>query len=153
MAYQPRVIRSRASFEATRWTADVMAAIAQEFADNIKTRIMGGSTVSDAAARPLSAGYVKQKRQMGASDFRDWTRSGWLMRLLKVLTVSNGRAVIGFVSQPAVWVGRFKRPATPVLVAILQRMERMFGVSPRNKAFIAQRIAAAARVKINSQAA
>lgn len=155
MAFQTKIINPK-RFAPTRWTADVMVALGQALADHIRERIQGAVNVWDQPAKPLSEKYREQKEKRGGLPIRNWTEapsspfSGWLMRSLKVLEARPMQAVIGFLAQAGVMnaKGQVRRPPTRQLVRILQKHDREFGASPSDRAFIAQRIAQQARMRV-----
>jgi hypothetical protein len=128
------VIR-RARFVYSPFTAQEMQGFAQGLADTIRARIQSGQNVYDQAAAPLKPGnaghkgYPDYKVARGRQPIRDWTWTGHTLRCLKVLTVNENRAVIGFLNEAM--PGR-RQTASEIAFYNNQR-ERQWGVSPRDR--------------------
>lgn len=107
------------------FSPEQMLGIGQVLADSILARIRHGVTVDDAPARPLKPGkpgrrgYPDYKIARGLQPIRDWTWRGRTLRSLKVKSVNENRAVIGFVD-----------PQSDAIAHINNLRERQFGVSP-----------------------
>jgi hypothetical protein len=125
----------RARFVYSPYTSYEMQGFAQVLADSIRTRIQSGQNIYDQAAAPLKPGqpgrrgYPDYKAARGLKPIRDWTWSGHTLRCLKVLTVNENRAVIGFLDEAM--PGR-RQTASQITFWNNQR-ERQWGVSPRDR--------------------
>jgi hypothetical protein len=112
-----------------------MQGFAQALADSIIARIRNAQNIYDQAAAPLKPGkpgrrgYPDCKVARGLKPTRDWTWSGHTLRCLKVLTVNENRAVIGFLDEAL--PGR-RQTASQIAFWNNQR-ERQWGVSPRDR--------------------
>jgi hypothetical protein len=128
----------RARFVYSPYTADEMQGFGQLLADTIRARIQSGQNIYDQAAAPLKPGkpgrrgYPDNKSARGLQPIRDWTWSGHTMRCLKVLTVNENRAVLGFLDEAMPGRGQ---TASQIAFWNNQR-ERMWGVSPRDRAAV-----------------
>jgi hypothetical protein len=128
------VIR-HARFIYSPYTSDEMLGFAQLLADTIRARIQSGQNIYDQAAAPLKQGlpgrrgYPDYKAARGLQPIRDWTWSGHTLRCLKVLTVNENRAAIGFLDEAL--PGR-SQTASEIAFWNNQR-EHMWGVSPRDR--------------------
>src|SRR5579864_6274346 len=125
----------RARFVYSPYTATEMQSFAQVLADSIRTRIQSGQNIYDRAAAPLKPGksgrhgYPDYKTARGLQPIRDWTWSGHTLRCLKVLTVNENRAAIGFLDE------RFPgRTQTASQIAFFNNLrECQWGASPRDR--------------------
>jgi hypothetical protein len=112
-----------------------MLGFGQLLADTIRARIQSGQNIYDQAVAPLKPGlpghrgYPDYKAARGLQPIRDWTWSGHTMRCLKVLTVNESRAAIGFLDEA--FPGR-TQTASEIAFWKNQR-EHMWGVSPRDR--------------------
>jgi len=137
MARFQTVIR-RARFVYSPYTADEMLGFGQLLADTIRARIESGQNIYDQAAAPLKPGrsgrrgYPDYKAARGLQPIRDWTWTGHTLRCLKVLTVNQNRAVIGFLDEAM--PGR-SQTASQIAFWNNQR-EHQWGVSPRDRAVV-----------------
>ncbi len=130
-----QTVIKRARFVYSPYTANEMQSFAQVLADSIRTRIRSGQNIYDQAAAPLKPGksgrrgYPDYKTARGLLPIRDWTWSGHTLRCLKVLTVNENRAAIGFLDE------RFPgRTQTASQIAFFNNLrERQWGVSPRDR--------------------
>jgi hypothetical protein len=112
-----------------------MQGFGQVLADSIRARIQSGRNIYDQPAAPLKPGrpgrrgYPDYKSARGLQPIRDWTWSGHTLRCLKVLTVNENRAVIGFLDE-----ARPGRRQTASQIAFYNNLrERMWGVSARDR--------------------
>src|ERR1039457_4186895 len=134
MARFQTIIRS-ARFVYSPYTATEMQGFAQVLADSIRARIQGGQNTYAQAAAPLKPGqsgrrgYPDYKTARGLQPIRDWTWSGHTLRCLKVLTVNENRAAIGFLDERL--PGR-SQSASQISCYNNQR-ERQWGVSPGDR--------------------
>jgi hypothetical protein len=105
-----------------------MLSIAGALRDSIAERIAGGLNANDEPARPLKPGkdghrgYPDYKRGKGLQPYRDWFWTGRTMRSLKVKSVSENRAVIGFAD-----------PNADRIAHVNNLRERAFGVSAKDR--------------------
>jgi hypothetical protein len=141
------VIR-RARFVYSPYTAVEMQAFAQVLADAIWTRIQAGQNIYDQPAAPLKPGkpgrrgYPDYKSARGLQPIRDWTWSGHTLRCLKVLTVNENRAVIGFLDEALPG-----RRQTASQIAFYNNLrERQWGVSPGDRAAVIAAILSRRRI-------
>ena len=115
-----------------------MQGFAQVLAATIRARIQSGQNIYDQAAAPLKPGrsghkgYPDLKAARGLKPIRDWTWSGHTLRCLKVLTVNENRAALGFLDEA--FPGR-TQTASEIAFWNNQR-EHMWGVSPRDSAVL-----------------
>lgn len=128
------VIR-RARFVYSPYAAPQMQGFAQLLADSIRMRIQSGQNIYDQAVAPLKPGlpdrrgYPDYKVARGLQPIRDWTWSGHTLRCLKVLTVNENRAAIGFLDEALPG-----RKQTASQIAFYNNLrERQWGVSPRDR--------------------
>ncbi len=125
----------RARFVYSPYAAYEMQGFAQVLADTIRARIQSGQNIYDQPAAPLKPGkpgrrgYPDYKSARGLQPIRDLTWSGHTLRCLKVLTVNENRAAIGFLDEAM--PGR-KQTASQIAFYNNQR-EREWGVSPRDR--------------------
>jgi len=133
MRFQTVVRKAR--FVYSPYTAQEMQGFAQALADSIKGRIQRGQNIYDQAAAPLKPGlasrrgYPDYKAARSLQPIRDWTWSGHTLRCLKVLTVNENRAAIGFLDERLPG-----RSQTASQIAFLNNLrERQWGVSPRDR--------------------
>jgi hypothetical protein len=137
MARFQTVVR-RARFVYSPYTSDEMLGFGQLLADTIRARIQSGQNIYDQAAAPLKPalpgrrGYPDYKVARGLQPIRDWTWSGHTLRCLKVLTVNQNRATLGFLDEA--FPGR-TQTASEIAFWNNQR-EHMWGVSPRDREVI-----------------
>ena len=128
----------RARFVYSPYTSDEMLGFGQLLADTIRARIQSGQNIYDQAAAPLKPGlpgrrgYPDYKVARGLQPIRDWTWSGHTLRCLKVLTVNENRATLGFLDEA--FPGR-TQTASEIAFWNNQR-EHMWGVSPHDRAVI-----------------
>jgi len=133
MRFQTVVRKAR--FVYSPYTAQEMQGFAQALADSIRSRIQAGQNIYDQAAAPLKpgrpgrSGYPDYKSRRGIEPVRNWTWTGHTLRCLKVLTVNENRAAIGFLDE------RFPgRSQTASQIAFFNNLrERQWGVSPRDR--------------------
>ena len=127
--HKARVIRS-ARFKNHPFSTDEMLLLGNSLRDSVRDRIRRAADVYDAPAPPLkphrknpNSSYSAVKvRRYGGQPLRDWWRTGRTLRSLQVLTVSAGRAVIGFTDA-----------VTNFRAFINNRRHRQFGVSPQDR--------------------
>ena len=120
--YQPRVIKSR-FVQTGGFSPAQMNDIASGLLNRgIKPRITSALTVDDAPAPPLKPAYREQKQKHWPPAIRNWIKTGRTMRSLVVLTISQNKAVIGFVDR-----------LTNFRAFINNRRARQFGVSPKDQ--------------------
>ena len=130
-----QTVTRRARFVYSSYTAQEMQGFAQVLADTIRARIQSGQNIYDQPAAPLKPGkpgrrgYPDYKVARGLQPIRDWTWSGHTLRCLKVLTVNENRAVIGFLDEAMPG-----RKQTASQIAFYNNLrERQWGVSPRDR--------------------
>ena len=127
-----------ARFVYSPYTSDEMLGFGQLLADTIRARIESGQNIYDQAAAPLKPGrsgrrgYPDYKAARGLQPIRDWTWTGHTLRCVKVLTVNQNRAVIGFLDEAM--PGR-SQTASQIAFWNNQR-EHQWGVSPRDRALV-----------------
>jgi hypothetical protein len=137
MARFQTVVR-RARFVYSPYTSDEMLGFGQLLADTIRARIQSGQNIYDQAAAPLKPGlpgrrgYPDYKEARGLQPIRDWTWSGHTLRCLKVLTVNENRATLGFLDEA--FPGR-TQTASEIAFWNNQR-EAQWGVSPHDREVI-----------------
>ena len=135
-----QTVIGHARFVYSPYTAEEMLGFAQLLADTIRTRIQRGQNIYDQAAAPLKPGlpgrrgYPDYKVARGLEPIRDWTWSGHTLLCLKVLTVNEHRAAIGFLDEAL--PGR-SQTASEIAFWNNQR-ERMWGVSPRDRVVVVE---------------
>lgn len=120
--YQPRVIKSRFVQTGGFSPAQMNDIASGLLSRGIKPRITNALTVDDAPAPPLKEAYRKWKEKKYPPAIRNWIKTGRTMRSLNVLTVSQNKAVIGFVDR-----------ITNFRAFINNRRVRQFGVSPKDQ--------------------
>lgn len=125
--FQPVVKRSR--FSVPGFTIARMTDLGNAFIASRTQNILAGRDIYDAPAPPLAAGYAKWKKSAYGSGIRNWKWSGRLLRTMKILTVSPTKVTIGFPD-----------PVIANRVTMLQRLGRMWGISPSDKAAVAAKI-------------
>jgi len=131
------VIR-HARFVYSPYTAEEMLGFGELLADTIRARIQSGQNICDQAAVPLKPGqpgrrgYPDFKAARGLKPIRDWTWTGHTLRCLRVLTVNENRAVLGFLDEAL--PGR-TQTASQIAFWNNQR-EHMWGVSPHDRAVV-----------------
>ena len=124
-----------ARFVYSPYTSDEMLGFGQLLADTIRARIQSGRNIYDQAAAPLKPalpgrrGYPDFKVVRGLQPIRDWIWTGHTLRCLKVLTVNENRAVIGFLDEA--FPGRTQTAAE--IAFWNNQIEHMWGVSPRDR--------------------
>jgi hypothetical protein len=125
-----------ARFVYSPYTSDEMLGFGELLADTIRARIQSGQNIYDQAAAPLKPGrpgrrgYPDFKVTRGLKPIRDWTWSGHTLRCLKVLSVNENRAALGFLDEALPGRGQ---TASEIAFWNNQR-EHMWGVSPRDSA-------------------
>ena len=135
-----QTVIKKARFVYSPYTSDEMLGFGQLLADTIRTRIQSGQNIYDQAAAPLKPalpgrrGYPEYKVARGLQPIRDWTWSGHTMRCLKVLTVNENRATIGFLDEA--FPGR-TQTASEIAFWNNQR-EHMWGTSPHDIAVVVE---------------
>lgn len=133
MAFKTKITKAR--YKYSPLTGEEMAIFAQEVTAGMWKRISSGINANDAPAKPLKrgkngkSGYPEWKAARGIAPVRNWIspRRGTfgrikLMRALKVKTTNENRAIIGFID-----------PSTDAVAHINNKLERMFGLSPKDK--------------------
>lgn len=129
------------------FTPEQMRDIAQLSRNSVFNRIRSAVDVNDNPAPPLksqryAAWKVGKFGRFGATDKRDWFRTGHTMRALQVLRATVNEAVVGFTD------------ATSNLRARMnQRLWRQFGVSPKDKEVIVRAITDQLQAKSKSKVA
>ena len=128
----------KARFVYSPYTSEEMQGFAQILADAIKKRIQSGLNIYDQPAASLKPGksghrgYPDYKSARGIDPIRNWTWTGHTLRCLKVLSVNENRAAIGFLDET--FPGRSK---TANQIAFYNnRRERQWGVSPGDRAIV-----------------
>jgi hypothetical protein len=134
MRFQTVVRKAR--FVYSPYTSQEVQGFAQILADAIKKRIQSGQNIYDQPAAALKPGqsgrrgYPDQKSSRVLDPTRNWTFTGHTLRCLKVLSVSQTRAVIGFLDEALPG-----RSVTAAQIAFFNnRREWQFGASPRDRA-------------------
>lgn len=120
--YQPRVIKSRFIQTGGFSPAQMNDIASGLLSRSIKPRIISATTVDDTPAPPLKEAYRKWKENKFPPAIRNWIKTGRTMRSLNVLTISQNKAVIGFVDR-----------LTNFRAFINNRRSRQFGVSPKDQ--------------------
>jgi len=115
------IIRRQARFVYTPLGPSALTAIGQSAADTIRTRISAGVNANDGAAKPLTPAYAKLKTKRGAKPIRDWKLTGGTLATLGVLGTAPNSVRVGFSDDRAALVAFFEN-----------KVEKMFGVSPRD---------------------
>ena len=115
-------ITGKGVFEYTPLSSLQMRAIAQEVTDSILARIKRGDNVRDAAAKSLTAIYLRRKTKRGDASIRDWFWTGKTLSALKVLKADENGFKIGFSNTLA-----------NTIAGSQNRRERVFGMSPSDK--------------------
>ncbi len=119
---------TRARFVLGPFTAENMLEVGGVLRDVMAERINKGMNVGDAQSKPLKPGrngrrgYPDYKQARGLQPIRDWVWTGRLMRSMKVKTVSENRAVIGFID-----------PRSDRVAHINNVREKQFGISPKDR--------------------
>jgi hypothetical protein len=135
-----RTVVRHARFVYSPYTSDEMQGFGQLLADTIRARIQSGRNIYDQAAAPLKPGrdrrrgYPDLKAARGLQPIRDWTWTGHTLRCLKVLTVNENRAVIGFLDEA--FPGRTQTASE--IAFWNNQIEHMWGVSPRDGDVVVQ---------------
>jgi hypothetical protein len=120
-------------FEPVRFEAGDMEAVGSVASAAMQERIGRGVTVTDALARPLSAGYAKAKARRGLPAIRDYRFTGEFLAGLGVTGASAGSVTIA----PSV--------VAPGKAAALERAnarDGMVGLSPADQERVAEELAA-----------
>lgn len=131
------VIR-KARFVYSPYTAQGMQGFADVLATAIRSRIQSGQNIYDQAAAPLKPGqsgrrgYPDFKTARGIEPIRNWTWTGHTLRCLKVLSVNENRAAIGFLDEA--FPGRSQTASQ--IAFFNNRRERQWGVSPRDREIV-----------------
>jgi hypothetical protein len=126
MPFQTKITRAR--FVLGPFTAEDMETIGGVLVDSISTRIRKAFNVNDAPAKALKPsrngrrGYPDYKAARGLMPVRDWMWTGRTMRSLKVKSVSENKATIGFID-----------PNADRIAHVNNLRERQFGVSPKDR--------------------
>ena len=138
MAVRFITVVRKARFVYSPFTGEEMGGFGQLLADTIRARIQSGRNVYDEPAAPLKPGrvghpgYPDLKESRGLQPIRDWTWSGHTMRCLKVLSVNENRAVIGFLDEAMPG-----RSQTASQIAFWNnQIEHMWGVSNADRAVV-----------------
>ena len=116
-----------------------MQTFGQLLADSIHSRIRSGITIYDLPAAPLKPGkngrrgYPDFKSRRGIEPVRNWMWTGHTLSCLKVLTVSQNQAKLGFLNEAAPG-----RPQTASQIAFYNnRRDRQWGLSTRDRQGVA----------------
>ena len=126
MPFQSKITRAR--WVLGPFTSQDMETIANVLLDSISRRIRNGFNASDAPSKALKPGkngkrgYPEYKAAHGLQPIRDWVLTGRTMRSLKVKSVSENRAVIGFINANA-----------DAVAHVNNLREKAFGVSPKDR--------------------
>ena len=111
----------RSRFVVPGFGLSVMRRIGEKVRSSVDARIAAGLTVYDSPAPPLSVRYATYKQRKGLAPLRDWWNTERTRRSLKVMSVGQGEATIGFVDG----VADFR-------VTMNNRRIRQFGMSPKD---------------------
>ena len=120
--YQPRVIKSRFVSTGGFSPAQMGTIAGGLLSKGIKPRITSALTVDDTPAPALKPAYQEWKEKHAPPAIRNWIKTGRTMRGMVVLTISQNKAVIGFVDR-----------LTNFRAFINNRRFRQFGVSPKDQ--------------------
>lgn len=126
MPFQARI--SRARFVLGPFTAEDMQTLGGVLVDSISTRIRKALNASDAPAKALKPGrngrrgYPDYKASHGLMPVRDWVWTGRTLRSLKVKSVNENQAIIGFAN-----------PNADRIAHANNLREKQFGVSPKDR--------------------
>lgn len=120
------------------FTSEQMVEIGNAATDDVWRRIRQGINCQDAPAKPLKPGkdgkpgYPERKQKGGVAPVRNWMSTmRWprgrmkLMRALRVKAANQNRVEIGFID-----------PNVDKIAHINNKIDRMFGLSPKNKEFV-----------------
>jgi hypothetical protein len=138
MPFQTKITRAR--FVLGPFTAEDMQTIGSVLVDSVSARIRKAVNVNDAAAKALKPGrnrrrgYPDYKAARGLMPIRDWVWTGRTMRSLKVKSVSENAATIGFVD-----------PNADRIAHMNNLRERQFGISPKDRAAVSAAVLAVLR--------
>lgn len=128
----------KARFVYSPYSSEEMNGFAQILAGAIKKRIQSGQNIYDQPAASLKPGqggrkgYPDNKSARGIDPIRNWTWTGHTLRCLKVLSVNENKAVIGFLDEA--FPGRSQTAAQ--IAFWNNRRERQWGVSPRDRVIV-----------------
>ena len=138
MPFQTKVTRAR--FVLGPFTAEDMETIGGVLLESISTRIRKALSVNDTPAKALKPGrngrrgYPDYKAARGLMPVRDWVWTGRTMRSLKVKTVSENKAIIGFID-----------PNADRIAHVNNLRERQFGISPKDRSALSAAVLAVLR--------
>lgn len=141
MPFHTKITRAR--WVLGPFASEDMLEIAMGVRDSIAQRIHAGLNANDLPAKPLKPGrngrrgYPDYKIARGLQPFRDWFWSGRTMRSLKVKSVNENRATIGFID-----------PNADLIAHVNNLRERAFGISPKDRQALNAAVAAALRKHI-----
>lgn len=130
-----RTVVRKARFSYSPLKPEQMNDMAQQFVNGVLwPRISKAVNCQDQPAKPLKPGregrpgYPEQKKRVGVAPVRNWISPRFwprgrmkLKRALQVKEVNDNRAVIGFTD-----------PAVDRIAHILNKQDKMFGVSPKD---------------------
>ena len=126
MPFQTKITRAR--WVLGPFTSEDMETIANVLLDSISRRIRNGFNADDAPSKALKPGkngkrgYPEYKAAHGLQPIRDWVLTGRTMRSLQVKSVSENRAVIGFINANA-----------DAVAHVNNLREKSFGMSPKDR--------------------
>lgn len=141
MPFHTKITRAR--WVLGPFTSEDMLEIATGVRDSIAQRIHAGLNANDLPAKPLKPGrnghrgYPDYKIAHGLQPIRDWFWTGRTMRSLKVKSVNENRAMIGFVD-----------PNADLIAHVNNLREKAFGISPKDRQALNAAVAAALRSHI-----
>lgn len=136
--FQTRVSR-KVRFVTGKVDPEIMKGLGEGLVESIQRRMSAALNVYDTPAAPLKPSYAKFKQRKYGTAVRDLFATGRTRRSMKVLSASPGRAVIGFTDAIA-----------NMRVAINNRRERQFGVSPDDRRGLMDPVRKIAVVKVTS---
>ncbi len=124
--FQTKITHHR--FTLSPFSSEQMASMGERMITRITDRITSAVNVRDNSAKPLTDKYAKRKgkygRGLGRVPIRNWTFRDVTLKALKVKSASENHVTIGFVN-----------PKANQIVTALQRIEPMWGVSPKDREY------------------
>ena len=138
MPFQTKITRAR--FVLGPFTSEDMETIGGVLLESISTRIRKALNVNDTPAKVLKPGrngrrgYPDYKAARGLMPLRDWVWTGRTMRSLKVKSVSENKAIIGFID-----------PTADRIAHVNNLRERQFGISPKDRSALSAAVRAVLR--------
>jgi hypothetical protein len=138
MPFQAKITRAR--FVLGPFTSEDMETIGGVLLESISTRIRKALNVNDTPAKALKPGrngrrgYPDYKAARGLMPVRDWVWTGRTLRSLKVKSVSENKAIIGFID-----------PNADRIAHVNNLRERQFGISPKDRSALSAAVRAVLR--------